>query len=72
MSIGLPAPRAELTLTLQCPCTGDVDAGVWSASPVMGLIDKVVSCEELLKTMEKDAEEILLAGAKMVVRESKL
>ncbi|ORY73442.1 2-nitropropane dioxygenase [Leucosporidium creatinivorum] len=51
---------------------GDVDAGVWSASPVMGLIDKVVSCEELLKTMEKEAEEILLAGAKTVVRESKL
>lgn len=38
----------------------------------MGLIDKVVSCEELLKTMEKEAEEILLAGAKTVVRESKL
>ena len=38
----------------------------------MGLIDEVVSCEKLLKKMEKDAEEILLAGAKCVVRDSKL
>ncbi|KAI5481445.1 2-nitropropane dioxygenase [Pseudohyphozyma bogoriensis] len=51
---------------------GDVDAGVWSASPVMGLIDSIVSCETLLKTMEKDAEEILLKNASMVKRESKL
>jgi hypothetical protein len=53
--------------------TGDVDAGVWSASPVMGLIDEIMSCEVLLKTMEKEAEEILLHGASMVVRsESRL
>lgn len=52
--------------------TGDVDAGVWSASPVMGLIDEVLSCKDLLKKMESDAEEILLKGASMVKRESKL
>ena len=52
--------------------TGDVDAGVWSASPVMALVDEVVSCEVLLKRMEKDAEEILLKAASMVKRESKL
>ncbi|GAA6061029.1 hypothetical protein JCM10212_004603 [Sporobolomyces blumeae] len=53
---------------------GDVDAGVWSASPVMGLIDEVVSCRTLLKRMEKEAEEILLGSASKVVkaRESKL
>ncbi|KAK4058105.1 hypothetical protein OIO90_000844 [Microbotryomycetes sp. JL221] len=51
---------------------GDVDAGVWSASPVVGLIDKVQSCKSLLQEMERDAEEILLQGAKMVTRESKL
>lgn len=47
---------------------GDVDAGVWSASPVMGLIDDIPSCEVLLKRMEKEAEEILLKGAAMVQR----
>ncbi|SCZ90895.1 BZ3500_MvSof-1268-A1-R1_Chr1-3g02358 [Microbotryum saponariae] len=49
---------------------GDIDAGVWSASPVMGLIDDVPSCEVLLKRMEKDAEEILLMGAKTVVKKT--
>lgn len=48
--------------------TGDVNAGVWSASPVMGLIDEVVTCRQLLKKMESDAEEILLKGAATVVR----
>ncbi|KAM0755732.1 inosine monophosphate dehydrogenase [Meredithblackwellia eburnea MCA 4105] len=52
--------------------TGDIDAGVWSASPVMGLIDEILSCEKLLKKMEKEAEEILLSGAARVKRESKL
>ncbi|KDE08310.1 2-nitropropane dioxygenase [Microbotryum lychnidis-dioicae p1A1 Lamole] len=49
---------------------GDIDAGVWSASPVMGLIDDIPSCEVLLKRMEKDAEEILLMGAKTVVKKT--
>lgn len=52
--------------------TGDVNAGVWSASPVMGLIDQVVSCQVLLKTMERDAEEIMLGNASMIVQKSKL
>lgn len=51
---------------------GDVDAGIWSASPVVGLIDKVQSCKSLLNEMERDAEEIMLKNAQMVVRESKL
>lgn len=46
--------------------TGDVDAGIWSASPVMGLIDEVLSCKELLTRMEREAEEVLLRGASMV------
>ncbi|SGY30767.1 BQ5605_C002g01181 [Microbotryum silenes-dioicae] len=49
---------------------GDIDAGVWSASPVMGLIDDIPSCEVLLKRIEKDAEEILLMGAKTVVKKT--
>ncbi|GAA5940300.1 karyopherin KAP120 [Sporobolomyces koalae] len=52
---------------------GDSDAGVWSASPVMGLIHDIPSCQELLSRMEKEAEQILLSSAnKVVARESKL
>lgn len=52
--------------------TGDSDAGVWSASGVMGLIDDIPSCAELLSRMEKDAERVILENAKLVKRESKL
>lgn len=45
---------------------------MWSASGVCGLIEDVPSCEELLTRMERDAEEVLLRGAAMVKRESKL
>ncbi|GAA5992041.1 hypothetical protein JCM10908_000710 [Rhodotorula pacifica] len=51
---------------------GDSDAGVWSASGVMGLIDDIPSCAELLNRMETDAERIILENAKLVKRESKL
>jgi len=34
----------------------------------MGLIDKIVSCEELLSTMEQEAEEVLLQNASMIVK----
>lgn len=51
---------------------GDSDAGVWSASGVMGLIDDIPSCAELLNRMETDAERIILQNAKLVKRESKL
>jgi NAD(P)H-dependent flavin oxidoreductase YrpB (nitropropane dioxygenase family) len=51
---------------------GDPDAGVWSASGVMGLIDDVPSCEELLRRMERDAEKVLLESATKVKRDSKL
>ncbi|GAA6004479.1 hypothetical protein JCM10207_000745 [Rhodosporidiobolus poonsookiae] len=46
---------------------GDPDAGVWSASGVMGLIDDVPSCKELVDRMERDAERILVEGASKVV-----
>jgi NAD(P)H-dependent flavin oxidoreductase YrpB (nitropropane dioxygenase family) len=48
---------------------GDPNAGVWSASGVMGLIDDVPSCATLLKRMEKDAEKILTEGATKVIAE---
>lgn len=51
---------------------GDVDAGIWWASPVIGLVDEIVSCDALLKKMVADAEEILLKGPSYVVQEPKL
>ncbi|KAI8331717.1 putative dioxygenase [Chlamydoabsidia padenii] len=39
--------------------TGDPDAGVWTAGPVMGLIDDVPSCQELLDRIVSEAEHII-------------
>ncbi|KAF2096329.1 inosine monophosphate dehydrogenase [Rhizodiscina lignyota] len=39
--------------------TGDVDAGVWSLGIVAGLIHDIPTCEELAKTIERDAETII-------------
>lgn len=38
---------------------GDIEAGTWSASGVMGLIHDVPSCEELIQRIVKDATEII-------------
>ncbi|GAA6039021.1 hypothetical protein JCM8097_000157 [Rhodosporidiobolus ruineniae] len=46
---------------------GDPDAGVWSCSGVVGLIDDVPSCKTLLERMERDAEQVLLEGASKVI-----
>ncbi|GAA5891139.1 hypothetical protein JCM6882_006437 [Rhodosporidiobolus microsporus] len=48
---------------------GDPDAGVWSASGVMGLIEDVPSVKTLLNRMETDAERILKEGVAKVVAE---
>jgi len=45
--------------------TGDVESSVWSAGTVMGLIDDVPSCDDLIRGMVAEAEEIIkgrLAG----------
>ena len=45
--------------------TGDATGSVWSCGPVMGLIDSVPTCEELVEGMVAEAEEIIrgrLAG----------
>mmetsp|Transcript_5672 Transcript_5672/g.6556 ORF Transcript_5672/g.6556 Transcript_5672/m.6556 type:complete len:329 (-) Transcript_5672:991-1977(-) len=39
--------------------TGDVDEGVWSAGVVMGLIDDVPTCENLLDSIVKEAHDII-------------
>ncbi|PWN25776.1 putative 2-Nitropropane dioxygenase [Jaminaea rosea] len=49
---------------------GDVEAGVWSASPVLGLIHDVPTCQELLDTMERDAEERIERMAGLVARKN--
>lgn len=39
--------------------TGDVDAGVWSLGMCAGLIHDIPSCEDMAKTFEREAEQIL-------------
>ena len=39
--------------------TGELDDGVWSAGTVMGLIDSVVTCEELCSSIVAEAETII-------------
>lgn len=51
---------------------GDSDAGIWSASPVMALVDEILPCQVLLDRMVAEAEEVLLKGATYVKRPSKL
>ncbi|KAH0608459.1 uncharacterized protein H6S33_001593 [Morchella sextelata] len=53
--------------------TGDVDEGVWTAGPVMGLIHDIPTCEVLLKRIEKEAEDsINRISSLMVPSKSKL
>lgn len=54
---------------------GDVDYGVWTAGPVMGVIKDVPTCEVLLKRIEREAEEAIGRVAALMVkggRDSKL
>ena len=52
---------------------GDVDAGVWTAGQVVGLIHDIPSCEELVHRIEKEAEEVLgRSQALMLPEKSKL
>ncbi|KAF3929223.1 hypothetical protein AA313_de0204626 [Arthrobotrys entomopaga] len=51
---------------------GDVDAGVWTAGPCMGLIHDIPSCEELLKRIEKEGEEAIRKQNSFIVPSSKL
>ncbi|KAI8613222.1 putative dioxygenase [Chytriomyces sp. MP71] len=46
---------------------GDLEAGVWTAGQVLGLIDSVPTCQELLRTMVDDAIAIIENSKRMVV-----
>ena len=53
--------------------TGDVDAGVWSASVALGLVDDCPTCAALLARVEREAEaEIARVGALRVPVKGKL
>ena len=40
---------------------GDVDAGIWTAGTVMGLIDDIPTCAELISRIVAEAEDIITA-----------
>lgn len=39
--------------------TGEIDAGIWSAGQVQGLINDIPSCRELIERILREAEEII-------------
>ncbi|KAJ7109692.1 putative 2-Nitropropane dioxygenase [Mycena crocata] len=51
--------------------SGDPDYGIWSAGICVGLIDDIPTCEDLLRTLEKGVEDIIM-NMNTVVVEAKL
>ena len=47
--------------------TGDTESSVWSCGEVMSLIDEVLTCEQLIEMMVKEAEEALKSGSELVL-----
>ncbi|MFL2847133.1 MAG: nitronate monooxygenase, partial [Pseudohongiellaceae bacterium] len=39
--------------------TGDLDKGIWSAGMIVGLIDDIPTCRELIARIVSEAEEII-------------
>ncbi|ORX51214.1 2-nitropropane dioxygenase [Hesseltinella vesiculosa] len=52
-------PLVAGNLGRQAMESGEIDAGIWTAGPVMGLIDDVPTCQELLDRIVKEAEDIV-------------
>ncbi|KAI1001256.1 NADH:quinone reductase [Podosphaera aphanis] len=52
--------------------TGDPEHGVWTAGQVLGLIHDIPTCDELLKRIEKEAEEALNKVSSLLTTSSKL
>ncbi|KAI9725037.1 MAG: hypothetical protein M1812_000313 [Candelaria pacifica] len=46
---------------------GDVDYGVWTAGQVIGLIHDIPSCDELVKRIEREAEETLNRASALII-----
>jgi NAD(P)H-dependent flavin oxidoreductase YrpB (nitropropane dioxygenase family) len=38
---------------------GDLDAGIWTVGTVMGLIDDIPTCEELISRIVREAEDLI-------------
>lgn len=51
--------------------TGEIEEGVWSAGTVMGLIDSVVSCQELCDDIISEAEEVIMGRLQNSVENEK-
>lgn len=51
---------------------GDVDYGVWTAGPVMGIIKDIPTCDELVKRIEREAEETLKKVNGLIVEKASL
>jgi NADH:quinone reductase (non-electrogenic) len=49
-----------------------LNAQVWTAGPVMGLINDIPTCAELLTRIEKEAEASIGRISKLVVPKAKL
>lgn len=47
---------------------GDLEYGIWTAGMVVGLIKDIPTCDELLKTIVADAQEIIAARLAAMVR----
>ena len=45
---------------------GDVDYGVWTVGLSIGLIDDIPTCEELVRRMEREAEEVIMGIRNLV------
>ncbi|KAG8792832.1 hypothetical protein FRC16_011242 [Serendipita sp. 398] len=51
---------------------GDKDYGVWSAGICIGLIKDIPTCQDLLDSIEREAEDVIGGMAKLVVPRAKL
>ena len=58
---------------IQAEAKGDADGGIWSAGQVVGLIDGIPTCAELMRTFMAEAEQTISTRLQsFVVTQSKL
>lgn len=51
---------------------GDPNYGIWSAGIAIGLIRDIPTCEDLLRRIEREAEEVINGMGRLVVEKAKL
>ena len=51
----------------RCIEAGDIDDGIWTVGQVMGLINDIPSCEELIQTMVNDCREIIAERLRAII-----